>query len=186
MIRPTPGTIGLAKIPGPLGPVISVAQALAGDPSGWTHVFVVIDDDRVIQAMPSGAQYASLAFYLQAGRAVFLPGWPLLTHEQIAGVPAVAEQLIGTKYSFLDYLSLAAVGAGIRLPFTRRRVRSSGHMICSQLADELHLRLDSHLFDDGRMSMDVTPGDIHRQWTIQLSDRALELGFLPITAAALT
>lgn len=169
---PKPGTIGLSRISGFLGKAISVGQALHGDPSGWTHAFVVVDEHRVIQAMPGGAEYGSLDFYMQPGNAVFLPAWPAPV--SAADVARVADTLIGTPYGYLDYLSLIFYGWGIKLPFTRRRIVSRGTLICSQLVDELYARLGVPLFSDGRLPMDVTPGDLHIQWTMRLSELALE------------
>jgi hypothetical protein len=81
MIKPKPGTIGLSIIGGFGGKLINVGQALHGDPSGWTHAFVVV---------------------------------------------------------------------------------------------EFFLRLGIPLFDDGRLPMDVTPGDLHIQWTKALSLSTIE------------
>ncbi len=177
MKKPKPGTIGLAKIGGALGAAIRAGQALSGDLSMWTHAFVVVDDERVIEAQPGGARYASLDHYMQPGQAVFLVGWYELNEAQVRELQAHAERLIGTPYSFLDYLSLAALSVGVKLPLTRRRVQSSGHLICSQLADLMLLNLGVHLFDDGRLSMDITPGDLHIRWTEALTEKALRIGW---------
>lgn len=182
MIPPKPGTIGLCKIDGWVGRGIVLGQALSGDASGWSHAFLVVDGLKVIQAMPGGAEWASLDWYMQPGHAVFLPGWPDLSDTQRAFIPEVAAKLIGTPYSFLDYASLAALALQIPVPFTRRRVESSGHMICSQLVDEVFRRVGVQLFDDGRLPQDVTPGDIHQRWTQALSESALEYGFPPVPA----
>lgn len=164
-----PGTIGLSMIGGTVGKLINIGQALHGDPSGWTHAFVVIDEERVLQAETEGSRYGSLDFYLQPGNAVFLPGWPNVTNVSVSDMATVAESLIGIPYGFTDYLSLAALTFGLNLPLTRKRITSKGTMICSQLVDEFFLRLGIHLFDDGRLPMDVTPGDLHIQWTKALS-----------------
>jgi hypothetical protein len=39
-------------------------------------------------------------------------------------------------------------------------IADSGHLICSQLVDLCYLRAGAHLFDDGRLPGDVTPGDL--------------------------
>jgi hypothetical protein len=174
MIKPKPGTIGLSIIGGFGGKLINVGQALHGDPSGWTHAFVVVDNNRVLQAMPNGSSYGNLDFYLQPGNAVFLPGWPDVSAVPLLHMASVADSLIGIPYGFTDYLSLAAFGFGIKLPFTRKRIQDKGTMICSQLVDEFFLRLGIPLFDDGRLPMDVTPGDLHIQWTKALSLSTIE------------
>lgn len=158
--HPRPGTIGLSRIGGTLGFLIALGQALTGDWSYWTHAFIVIDERTVLQAMPKGAELAPLEPYLAPGKAVFLHGWPELDEYQRYALPYIAEDLEGTPYGFLDYVSLALLGIGIRPKALRRRVADSGHMICSQLVDHVHLRLGAHLFTDGRPSQDVTPGDL--------------------------
>jgi hypothetical protein len=181
MHPPLPGTIGLSKIGGGLGKAIRFGQAATGDLSPWTHAFVVVDSERVIEARPGGAGWASLAHYMRPGEAIFLPGWPYLTDEQRAAVPAVAESMVGVPYGYLDYVSLIAWRtAHLRLRLTRKRITSRGYLICSQLADELHHRLGVQLFDDGREAMDVTPGQLHLRWTEGLSEAAIEFGFPPV------
>jgi hypothetical protein len=181
MHPPLPGTIGLSKIGGALGKAIRIGQASTGDLSPWTHAFVVVDSTRVIEARPGGAGYASLEHYMRPGEAIFLPGWPYLTDEQRARVPEVAESLVGIPYGYLDYVSLAAWRTlHLKLPLTRKRITSGGFMICSQMADALLSRLGVEVFDDGRESMDVTPGQLHLRWTEGLSQAAIEFGFPPV------
>jgi hypothetical protein len=127
MHPPLPGTIGLSKIGGPLGAAIRFGQVATGDASPWTHAFVVVDDQRVIEARPGGAGWASLAHYMRPGEAVFLPGWPYLTDEQRAQVPEIAESMIGIPYGYLDYLSLIAWRTlHLKLRWTRRASPPAG------------------------------------------------------------
>ena len=65
---------------------------------------------------------------------------------------------IGTPYSFLDYASIALLHTGLPRELVRSRVEDSGRMICSQLVDWAYCSAGYHLFDDGRMPQDVTPG----------------------------
>jgi len=166
---PAPGTIGLSRIGGALGWWISAGQALSGDASAWTHAFVVLDADTVIEAQPGGARLAPLAPYLALDRAVFLHGWPRLDDVQVERLREEARRLVGTPYSFLDYLSLAALALDVRPAWLGRYVASTGHMICSQLVDHLMSQVGAHLFDDGRPSQDVTPGDIEIAYVRALS-----------------
>lgn len=72
-------------------------------------------------------------------------------------------ELVGVPYSFLDYLSLTLLHLGLPRRLTARRVTDSGHMICSQLVDTVLCRAGYHLFDDGRLPQDVTPGALFRR-----------------------
>ena len=80
--------------------------------------------------------------------------------EQRVRIVAEATALLGTPYSFLDYLALALHRFKVRPKCIEGRVTDSGHLICSQLVDQVYLAAGIHLFADGRMSQDVTPGDI--------------------------
>ena len=156
--KPKPGDIGLVRIPGYMGWLIAFGQLLMGDASKYTHAFVVIDEKHSISASPGGAGWDNLETYMSHGSAF---GWNIpLTPDQRAQIVAAAESLIGTPYSFLDYLALALHRFKIRPKFIEKRVTDSGHMICSQLVDQCYLRAGIHLFEDGRLSQDVTPGDL--------------------------
>lgn len=88
-----------------------------------------------------------------------------LAPEQREEVSRLALSLIGTPYSFVDYLALALWEW--RIPFVSRLVRGyvtrSSRMICSQLVDYVLCRVGFHLFADGRLPQDVTPGQLFRQ-----------------------
>jgi hypothetical protein len=171
---PQPGDIGLTQIQGDVGKWIHVAQFLNGDvrfkelfrrEKHVQHAFVVVDTDgspipgeviTVVEAQPGGAILAPLSKY--SGRSVVYLRCPDEFRDEVA---YQATTLIGTPYSFLDYLSLAARRLHIPAPHLRAYVASSAHMICSQLCDEAAKRGGWHLFDDGRWSGDVTPGDLY-------------------------
>ena len=161
VIKPLPGDIGLYRIPGIGGFLIGLGQLLLNDGSRYTHAFIVVDDFRAIAAQPSGARYD----YLEQcyPEAVYSTGKLPLTDEQRVQIVAEATKLLGpppTPYSWLDYVAIGLHRFHIRLGFIERYVQDSGHMICSQLVDEVYKRAGVHLFSDGRLPQDVTPGDI--------------------------
>jgi hypothetical protein len=43
----------------------------------------------------------------------------------------------------------------------RKRVEDSKHLICSAFVDRVMDRAGIHLYDDGRLSGDVTPSDLN-------------------------
>lgn len=162
---PKPGDFGLSQIPGRLGWWVSLGQFIIGDASRWTHAFVVLDDETVIQAMPKGAEIVPLKPFL--GRAVFsnIP----LNDEQRADIVKYARGFKGVRYGFSDYLALSLAHIGLHPKWLKNYIARNGRMICSQLVDEAYYRADVHLFNDGRMPQDVTPGDlanmlIERDW----------------------
>lgn len=150
------GDIGLTRIGGLLGFFVSLGQHLAGDSSRYTHAFIVLDDETVIAAQPGGARVDKLSDY--TNKAVYLQR--NLTDEQRATIVAEARALEGLPYSFLDYLALALARFGIKPKWLQKYIADTGHMICSQLCDEVYRRAGIHLFNDGRLPQEVTPGDL--------------------------
>jgi len=127
----------------------------------WTHAFIVVEDGMVVEAMPGGALLTPLSVYTVGARAQDTIFSDLeLTDAQRTIICAAARELVGTPYSFADYLALALDHWGIRPRWLRRYIAGSGRMICSQLVDHVMLRAGVHLFTDGRDPGDVTPGDL--------------------------
>jgi len=193
MTGPLPGSFGLSRIGGLLGMAVAAGQAFTFDGSRYTHAFVVVDGQSVVQAMPSGAELAPLADFLGRDDVRFTDapvlqaldafhddprrglGNPPSSAEMAAyernlraAISGEARQLIGTPYSFADYLALSLAHLGVRARPLRSYILGSGHMICSQLVDEVYRRQGVHLFDDGRLPMDVTPGDLDAYRVAQL------------------
>ncbi|MFB7114066.1 hypothetical protein [Streptomyces sp. NPDC056291] len=158
MIPPQPGDFALTKIAGVSGAFISAGQYLVGDGAPVQHAFVYVGDGQIVQAMPGGAELIRLEDANEPF--VWSTGKIPLTHEERARIAAHAIWLVGTPYSYLDYVSIALAHYRIRPAWVRDFVADTGHMICSQLADEAYLRAGVHLFDDGRLPGDVTPGDL--------------------------
>lgn len=151
-----PGDIGLTRIGGLLGFFVSLGQHLAGDSSRYTHAFLVLDDETVIAAQPGGARidpisdYENKSIYLQRD----------LTDDQRAIIVSEARLLEGLPYSFLDYLAIALARFGIKPKWLKKYIANTGHMICSQLCDEVYRKAGINLFNDGRLPQEVTPGDL--------------------------
>lgn len=156
-----PGDIGFSTIGGRTGALVNLGQALLLDACRYSHAFLVLDSGELVEAMPSGARLASTAERIGPDSAyIRLP----LDPDQRGEVAQIGRSLVGTPYSFLDYYALGA--QQWNLPggrWARQRVTDSGHLICSQLVDHALGRAGFHLFDDGRLPQDVTPGDLFYQ-----------------------
>jgi hypothetical protein len=151
-----PGDIGFSTIGGRTGALVSIGQAIIGDACRYSHVWIALGGGVLLEAMPGGARVRPVPT-IADGPVYRLP----LTVAQAAAMPG--RSLIGTPYSFLDYLALALHHVAPEARVTgrvRRYVTDSGHMICSQLVDYVLCRAGYHLFDDGRLPQDVTPGDL--------------------------
>lgn len=155
---PMPGDFALTKISGLTGRFISAGQYLVGDGAPVQHAYLYVGNDEIVQAMPGGAELIRLA---DANAPVMWSTGRLhLTAADRMRIVSAARGLVGTPYSFVDYLSIALAYYRIRPRWVREFVADSGHLICSQLVDEAYLRAGVHLFDDGRLPGDVTPGDL--------------------------
>jgi cell wall-associated NlpC family hydrolase len=155
-----PGDFALTRIPGAVGFGIKVGQWLNGDGAPVEHALVYVGNGMVVQAMPGGAEMIRLED--APGAVVWSTGKIPLNDWQGGVIAWRAVQLVGTPYSFADYGSLALARFHVRPSWVRDFVADTGHMICSQLVDECYLRAGVHLFDDGRIPGDVTPGDLWR------------------------
>lgn len=174
---PRPGDIGLTSISGHVGRLIRLGQWLNGTGfSTYEHAFVVVSELGgypphvlgLIEAEPGGARCALLSEY--DDRDVVYLRCP---DEHRNSVEDAAIGLLGTPYSFADYASLALRRLHVPAPHLRAFIRSSGHMICSQLADRAASLGGWHLFDDGRWPGDVTPGDLYQLYRRQQSQRSV-------------
>lgn len=159
---PQPGDIGLTSISGWGGTAIRVGQWILGDGfSRYEHAFVYVgrgpddNDLMIVEAEPGGALLSPLTRYTP--ETVLWLRCPLLFGKAVGDA---ARTYVGRPYSWADYASLGAERFHIPVPGLRQYVASSGHMMCSQLADRAAARGGWHLFADGRDPGDVTPGDL--------------------------
>ena len=153
------GMFGLTQIGGLTGFFIRTGQVLVGDASRWTHAFIVIDDQTILEAQPTGARLAPLSSVLD-GRPIAASYAIRLTSEESARIADVSMKYVGVKYGFSAYLHLALTFVGIDSARLRKYLSTNRRLICSQLVDQIYHDAGIHLFDDGRAHYDVTPGDL--------------------------
>ena len=175
-----PGDIMFARHVRPLAAdlLILAGQTILGQPGYPHHVAVVTRSEtyvagsepqrlvKIVQAMPSGAEEIVIGQKHWTKDYVYLrPPYsdvPSFRHGGDA-VAVMARRYIGTPYSFLDYVALTGWHMRIRNGPIHNYVTSSGHMICSQLADQAMSDAGFHVFNDGRLPQDVTPSSLFHQ-----------------------
>lgn len=161
--QPQPGDIGLTRIEGDIGRLIRIGQYLNGDGyADYEHAFVYVGNGQIVEAEPGGALLSPLTEY--DGRPV---AWLRCPPGRGPAVADAARGLVGVPYSVLDYLALAAHRFHIPAPGLRRRIQSSDHLICSQLADRAANLGGWHLFQDGRWDGYVDPAALYRLYLRQ-------------------
>lgn len=191
-MNPKPGAFGLAVIGGKVGKFVKWAQNWAERQDYiYTHAFLILTNNEVIEAEPTGARIAPLDKYLDRDDVMFcddpveyavhdfvMKNGGYIGYPDGIGVPvnfALADHfernlrtnisdfgrsLKGVPYSYMDYVSLGLERFGLKVPCVERQVRRPDHLICSQLVDYVYVQNGIHLFDDGRLPNDVTPGDL--------------------------
>jgi len=162
-----PGTIGLVPMGGPGGRVIRLGQWLDGDGfSDFEHAFVYLGDGQLLEAEPGGARIVPLRYrgiHWCEGIYGLLAASLKAQAACPPGMLATARDLTGVPYSWLDYAALFAHRLRIPAPGLRGYIASTGHLICSQLADVLYQRLGAQIYDDRRWNGYVTPGSLYRR-----------------------
>jgi cell wall-associated NlpC family hydrolase len=164
MIRntPQPGDIGLVPIFGFVGLLIRIGQWLNGDGfANFEHVFIVLEDGMLIEAQPGGAVIRPLSDY--SDRPIVYVSPEGLTAGQRKAICDIARTFEGTPYSFVDYAAIGAHRIHLPLPGLQEFIEDSGHLICSQLVDEVYRLAGAELFSDGRWAGWVTPVAIHNR-----------------------
>lgn len=168
-----PGDILFGPISGGVGVLVGLGQLMLGDVSrkDWRvrHVGVIVQVSagavRLVQAMPSGAEEIDLGQERWTEDYVYVrPRYDSHGFDRVRmgdAVAMAARDYVNTPYSFLDYAALAGLHFGIKNGLVRRRVTRSKHMICSQLADQAMTDAGHHVFEDGRLPQDVTPGELY-------------------------
>jgi hypothetical protein len=174
-----PGAMFLTTIGGRTGWWVALGQAIAGRPSRWTHAGIIGFDGETYEAAPGGVHLGSVDDLLvkphvvsdspikEATAAAVVTAMLGAREQQEKllrlDVMAQARRMLGTPYSFFDYVALASLHVAPKARFTRwarERVKKSRYFICSALCDEVYRRAGIHLFDDGRYPGDVMPADL--------------------------
>lgn len=160
-MKPQAGDIGFSVIGGGVGAFVALGQMMLADACRYTHVFGVVSGDTVVEAMPRGARVAALDGRDAPG-AYRYARLPLLPSQRVEFERAL-RGYVGRGYGFSTYAYLAAAQWGLPRRLLTRYVSNNERMICSQLVDQALSDAGFHLFSDGRIPQDVTPGDLYYQ-----------------------
>jgi hypothetical protein len=125
-----------------------------GTRSRYNHVRWVVDEaGGTLEAMSKGAVWG----HVRKGDLVIRPP---MTDDQREQVPTIARELHGTPYGFWGVVALGLAQFGIVFAWVRARIQRRDELFCSQLADYGWYLTGFHAYTDGRIPMDVSPGDI--------------------------
>lgn len=127
---------------------------------GWSQ-----DGFYEIEARPSGAGWHYLGKTMDDvlgcfnGSALWSTGKLPLSGAERDVVTSWAIKMVGTPYSFLDYLAIMQHHLHIPAPGLRSYIAATGHDICSQFVDYCRGKVRA-LFTDGRWYGYVMPADL--------------------------
>ena len=162
-LEPRLGDIIMVQIPGKVGVAIDLMETIAlRRKAKWSHCAIYIGDNKVIEAETGGAREADLSEYANT-RTAWSTAWGIqlgITDEQRQLIVQAAIGFKGTPYSFLDYAAVGLHEYHIPAPGLEEYIKSTKHMICSQLVDACYKAGQVKLFDDGRWEGFVPPQDI--------------------------
>jgi uncharacterized protein YycO len=161
-----PGDFYLTRIGGGTGVFITLAQWAIGDLSRYSHAGIYLGEingvPTVAEAMPGGLQINPLSKY--DGKELVHSSFDLTT-DQRNHIVALSLAKEGTPYSFLGYLYVG-LSAFKRCPqWIKDKVSNTDALFCSQFVDFVYGEAGVRLFDDDRIYLDVTPGDLARLLT---------------------
>ena len=125
--------------------------------SDVNHAFVYVGDGRIVEANPSGAAVGNVDEYPHA-----IWSHMALTTQQRHAIANAADTLVGTPYSWVDDACIGLADLfGWHVPEpVRARLSGRSRLMCSQLVDVAYSKAGVHLFPDGRIPGDVSPGDL--------------------------
>lgn len=178
-VNPQPGDFELVPMGGPGGPLIEIAQILAGSSrQNYEHARLYLGNGKIVEAQPGGAVVRDYDVHQEDG-GLWSTGIISLTDTQRTLIVSAGFEYGQRKvgYSVADYFAIAAIRLhlGLLVPGLKTFVEDSGHMICSQLVDKCYQDADVQLFNDKRWNGDVTPGDLAELLTRTLSDILTQL-----------
>jgi uncharacterized protein YycO len=124
-----------------------------GTRSPVNHAGVFVGDGAIIEAQPGGAVRSPVTDYPNA----IWSDLPL-TDSDRASIAHWATAQVGVPYGWPDIAALTLACFGIKPRFVAKRIERMDRLICSQLCDKAYLLAGVHLFDDGRLTGEVTPG----------------------------
>lgn len=163
---PKPGDLYLTRFDGLMGAIVGTGQAvIAQDPSRYWHVGVFLDNGEVLSAQPHGARIDPAHTVLNDRPLAVLPV-PEWAEDRRDLIVNLARKYEGHRYGFWSYAWIGLARIGIRPGWLRHLVASEDWLICSALADRVWFYAGIHLFNDGRLIGEVTPGDIAHVGTV--------------------
>lgn len=161
--NPRPGDIGLVRISGAGGKIIRGLQWADGCGfEDYEHALGVVGNYGgrvlVVEAEPGGAVAGDMHY--PSAR------WLVCPDEYRAAMVENLHKCADKKipYSWADYAAIGGRRFHIPGSLLKNYVKSSGHMMCSQLVDYCAAESGWHLFDDGRWEGYVPPCDLTKLW----------------------
>jgi hypothetical protein len=155
---PELGDFGVTRTNGPAAWLIRLVTR-----SAVNHAFVFVGNGQIVEANPSGAAIGTVTEYPHA-----IWSHVALTTQQRHAINNAARGFTtandgkGIPYSWVDDACIGLADLfGWHVPEpVRARLSKRTRLMCSQLVDRAYSMAGVHLFPDGRIDGDVSPGDL--------------------------
>lgn len=161
---PQVGAYYVTQIPGLLGFLVRIAQALFGDFSIYTHAGMYVGGGVCVEAAGRGVRTVPLAVVMQRRPLAWSVDPILLKTGRTAAAAAMAD--VGDAYGWLTYGELLADRLGLKVPRLRALVSRSTHTICSQAVVRWCEKAGWQLVSPSRKPGDTTPGALAQAGTV--------------------
>jgi hypothetical protein len=173
-----PGDFACVRLESTVGGLIRAGEILNGSGfKDYEHAFFYAGgpQDLILEAEPGKLGARLVPYHYDGSRVLWSSQNPKLdlNTAQRQQAMTIAQRYKGVPYSFLDYAALSAHRLHLWAPGLQDYIKDTGHMICSQLADQCRQDMGSHLFTDPpRWEGYVTPADLAN---LILADRSFRL-----------
>lgn len=161
-----PGTYGVVSGAGFIGGAIRLATR-----SHWSHAFVIVEGDQIVEAEAGGVKLSPLAKY-HGKQVAFNDEEPLSVAER-EGIVKHAMGLINTPYNYLDILALGLDSMGLSSDWMYDAAQKEKRLICSQAVARSYYLGAAIDLAHGRLDGRVTPANL----ADRITSRAWEPAF---------
>lgn len=165
-----PGDVIFTNMSQPARVIVKTGQMILNDDCRYEHVAICVSHETGLEARPPAARFFKIE---QAHPSLYfrLP----LSDDQRSLIQEQSWAADFPRYSWLTYPHLASIRLGLTNEGLSSKLMTSERRICSQLVDERLTKIGYHVFDDGRVYGDVTPGDLYYRFSLDSGITAFRL-----------
>ena len=120
------------------------------------HAFIYVGGDTIVEATGKGLVRSPASRYMTAD----YNRHDSLTEQQGQEIAKAAILFVGRKYNYLGLVAMFLGCLGFKNKWAAKHLDNTMRLFCSQAVDYAYSLAGVHLFDDGRLPGQVSPGDL--------------------------